>query len=243
MPKARYHEIYESLKEGITSGTYKYQTLLPSENELCSQYDCSRSTIRRALSQLATDGYTQPMQGKGVCVIWRPESEGFEGYAMSGLESFGEQSRRVGFEPTTRVREFKRLVADEELAARTGFFEGEELLFLNRVRMANGTPVSLERTYLRGSAFPEMTPEDAEGSIFAYYEATSGNRIASSRRVIRMEAANEDDFEALGDIVPAAVGILDCHTFGSDGSLLESSHLRQSPSHFSVLEVSVRSAG
>lgn len=57
MPKAKYAEIYKDLKRKIEIGEYEFQELLPSENTLVQEYDCSRNTIRRAIGDLVADGY------------------------------------------------------------------------------------------------------------------------------------------------------------------------------------------
>ena len=57
MPKAKYDEIYAELKTALEKGEYPYGTLLPSENTLVNQYDCSRNTVRRALAGLIDGGY------------------------------------------------------------------------------------------------------------------------------------------------------------------------------------------
>lgn len=72
MPKAKYAEIYKNLKRKIETGEYEFQELLPSENTLVQEYDCSRNTIRRAIGDLVADGYVQTMQGKGVRIIFQP---------------------------------------------------------------------------------------------------------------------------------------------------------------------------
>ena len=72
MPRAKYAEIYKDLKYKIENGEYEFQELLPSENTLILEYDCSRNTIRRAISELVSDGYVQTMQGKGVRNIYQP---------------------------------------------------------------------------------------------------------------------------------------------------------------------------
>ena len=72
MPKAKYDYIYRDLKEKIETESYSYQDLLPSEHILVQEYGCSRNTVRRALAELAADGYVQPMQGKGVRNIFQP---------------------------------------------------------------------------------------------------------------------------------------------------------------------------
>ena len=51
MPKAKYAEIYKDLKRKIETGEYEFQELLPSENTLVQEYDCSRNTIRRAIGE------------------------------------------------------------------------------------------------------------------------------------------------------------------------------------------------
>ena len=55
MPKAKYAEIYKDLKRKIEAGEYEFQELLPSENHLILTYDCSRNTVRRAISALVTE--------------------------------------------------------------------------------------------------------------------------------------------------------------------------------------------
>ena len=64
MPRSKYESIYKDLKEKIEEGEYPYQELLPSEHQLIQTYDCSRNTVRRALSNLVAAGYIQTLPGK-----------------------------------------------------------------------------------------------------------------------------------------------------------------------------------
>ena len=57
MAKTKYNEIYTALREKMEDGTYAFQELLPSENTLVKEFGCSRNTIRRAIGQLASEGY------------------------------------------------------------------------------------------------------------------------------------------------------------------------------------------
>ena len=72
LPKAKYDMIYHDLKQKIEDETYPYQELLPSEHILVKTYGCSRNTVRRALAELTSDGYVQPMHGKGARNIFQP---------------------------------------------------------------------------------------------------------------------------------------------------------------------------
>ena len=92
MPKAKYEAIYKDLKQKIEEEDFSYLELLPSENTLILNYDCSRNTVRRAISRLVTDGYVQTLQGKGVRNIYRPIEQ--TSYTIGGIESFKESSIR-----------------------------------------------------------------------------------------------------------------------------------------------------
>ena len=75
MPRSKFGDIYRDLKTRIEDGEYPYQSLVPSENTLVSVYGCSRNTVRRALAGLIEAGYVQPIQGKGVRVLYRPAAK------------------------------------------------------------------------------------------------------------------------------------------------------------------------
>ena len=138
MPKAKYDMIYRDLKEKIETEVFAYQELLPSEHTLVQTYDCSRNTIRRALSELTADGYVQPMHGKGVRNIFRPIEQ--TAYTVGGIESFQESSQRNHKTPDTQVLQFTELTADSKIAKRTGFEEGSALYYIQRLRSLDGKP-------------------------------------------------------------------------------------------------------
>lgn len=71
MPKAKFADIYQDLKQKVEQGMYAYQSLIPSENVLSEAYGCSRNTVRRALRGLIERGYAQAIQGKGVRVLYQ----------------------------------------------------------------------------------------------------------------------------------------------------------------------------
>ena len=89
MPAAKYSAIYQSLREKIESQEYEGQTMLPSEHQLIVQYDCSRNTVRRAIRQLADEGYVQSVHGKGVQIIYQPreqrEDDDFREWTEGGI--------------------------------------------------------------------------------------------------------------------------------------------------------------
>ena len=59
MPRQKYEQIYSILKGQIEAGDYPVGGLLPSENVLIGEFQCSRNTVRRALANLVRDGYVR----------------------------------------------------------------------------------------------------------------------------------------------------------------------------------------
>lgn len=108
------------------AGTYyPYGTQLPSENDFAQLFNCSRNTIRRALSMLVTDGYVQAVHGKGVDVIY--QAPGRTSFTVGGIESFKETALRNKLSIKTKVIECHSIVIDKKLAKTTGFTEGNDL--------------------------------------------------------------------------------------------------------------------
>ena len=101
MPRQKYEQIYSTLKAQIEAGDYPVGGLLPSENVLVGEFQCSRNTVRRALANLVRDGYVQTRQGWGVCNIYQPIET--SAYTMGTTESFAETARRTGQNSATRV--------------------------------------------------------------------------------------------------------------------------------------------
>lgn len=58
-------KVYEDLYLLITNGHYPENGVLPSENQLATQYGVSRNTLRQALAILCEDGLIYNVRGKG----------------------------------------------------------------------------------------------------------------------------------------------------------------------------------
>ena len=142
MTKTRFDLIYKDLKQKIEKKVYDFQSLLPSENEMSEIYGCSRNTYRRAISMLAKDGYVQAVHGKGVIVLYQPQHT--TTFSIGGIESFHESALRNHLKVHTEVKKFTEIVADEHIAANSGFPVGAELYYIQRVRYLDDKPVILD---------------------------------------------------------------------------------------------------
>jgi len=69
--------VSESLSERIRSGELAPGMQLPTEAELCLEYDVSRTVVREAVARLRSDGMVVPQQGRGMFVSETPAARNF----------------------------------------------------------------------------------------------------------------------------------------------------------------------
>ena len=238
MPKSKFEDIYQDLKAKIEEGEYLYSEMLPSENNLVGIYDCSRGTVRRALSGLVEDGYVQSIHGKGVQVIYQPTEKAT--FTVGGIESFRETSRRNRLHPTTEVVCMETILADEEFAQESGFPQGSRVLHIDRIRKLEGQRLILDVNYFLEDLTPGLTAQVAEQSIYAYLEQELGMQIVTSKRRITVERATDMDRSCLDLDGYDCLAVLTSNTFNSDGVMFEYTQSRHHPEHFSFHDTASR---
>lgn len=239
MARVAYDGIYRDLKKQIEDGVYAYQSFLPSQSRLVDRYGCAHNTVRKALAQLASQGYCQPIHGKGVRVIWRPRNAPVP-FVMGGLEPFAETVARNGIDAHTIVTTFETIVCGAALSAQTGFPEGMELLHADRVRVLDGTAAILDRSYFSAEAVRGLTREQAEQSIYTYVEENRGLKVATSKRMITVEPATDEDHALLdlGDIDYLA--IVTSRNFDGSAIPFEYTQSRRHPGYFCFQDTAIR---
>nr|WP_286672229.1 GntR family transcriptional regulator [Cohnella hashimotonis] len=77
-----YAQIESYVRDQIRSGKWKPGKRLPSENQLCKQFDVSRITIRGAMDKLVEEGVVFRIQGRGSFVSEEPGAGERAKYAL-----------------------------------------------------------------------------------------------------------------------------------------------------------------
>lgn len=240
MPKNKYECIYQDLKKKIEADQYPCQELLPPENTLIQIYDCSRNTVRRAISRLVTDGYVQTIQGKGVRNIYRPIEQ--TAFTIGEIESFRESALRNGQTARTEILLFSEITIDAALAARTGFPAGVQAYYLQRLHYLDEKPLILNHNYFLKESIPGLTPEIAQESIYNYLEDTLHMTIVNSKRMMTVEKITEIDekYMALDADEYNCVAVVTSYTYNSEGVMFEYTQSRHRPDYFRFQDNAVR---
>lgn len=240
MPKAIYETIYKDLKQKIETDVFAYQELLPSENTLIQTYNCSRNTLRRAVSRLVTDGYVQTMQGKGVRNIYQPVAQ--TAFTIGEIESFRESAARNGHRSLTKVILFTEFAVNEKQALYTGFDVGTEIYYIQRLHYLDDIPLILNHNYFLKEAIPGLTKDIAEDSIYQYLEQTLHMTIVNSKRIMTVEKMTQIDEKYLKMNAEDynCVAVVSSQTYNSDGVMFEYTQSRHRPDYFRFYDNAVR---
>ena len=238
MPKSKFETIYMDLKHKIESQDYTYQELLPSENSMVTIYNCSRNTIRRAISLLIDQGYVQSLHGKGVRVIYQPIDQ--TSFTIGGIESFKESALRNHIEASTKVVQFAEITADERVAAKTGFPIGSVLYYIQRVRYLNGKPLIFDVNMFLKECMPNLTKEIAENSIYEYIENELGMQVVTSKRKMTAEHTTQIEEKYLDLEGYNFLAVITSQAFNADGVMFEYTQSKHRPDHFCFQDTATR---
>ena len=63
-----YFQLKTMIQEKIENGIYPADSKIPSEQDLCEEFDISRPTVRQAISELTSSGHLYKLKGKGTFV-------------------------------------------------------------------------------------------------------------------------------------------------------------------------------
>jgi GntR family transcriptional regulator len=169
--------------------------MIPSERELMERYDVSRSTVRKAIETLIADGVLQRAHGKGTFVA-TPRLE-----SRLHLASFSQDMRRRGLTPSTRLLALDSAVPPPEVARSLRLTPRGRAWRIDRVRLADGTPIALERGWYAQRPLPDLDREDLTGSLYEIFTRRYGLTIDRAEQTLWAESADADTARLLDTAV------------------------------------------
>jgi DNA-binding GntR family transcriptional regulator len=189
-----YQQLYEILRVRIADLEWQPGQMIPSEPELMATYGVSRITLRQVLDMLVRDGLIVREQGRGSFVA-RPTLE----KGMVRIFSFTEDMRQRGLAPRTIVLAAELIPATAEVAASLGVELGEEMVRLERLRLAEDEPLAIEESHLVHRFCPGLLQFDfAVESLREVMARAYGVRWSRAHQTIRAILASEAEAALLG---------------------------------------------
>lgn len=210
-PLPLYYQIKELLKAKIESGEFQPHERLPSENELEQLFRVSRMTARRALSELENEGYVYREQGRGTFVA-EPKLR----QSLLRLTGFTEDMLARGLKPGARVLEVQ-VLREKTVTEKMGIPSDEELVKVQRIRLANDEPMALETSYVRRVLCPGLEEEDLnDRSLYKTLNERYGIQLGKAHQTLEAKLADEFESQVLGIPVGRPVLHIERLTFLED---------------------------
>ena len=162
-----HHQLYCHIKDQIVKGILTPYEVLPSEKEMQEQFNISRITVRRAVSDLAHDGFLRKHHGKGTVVLPIKEASN-----VNHLVSFSSGAKERGNRPGSVILRQQIVHANVKVANSLNVELDEKVTFLKRLRLLNGVLVSVQNSYITGrKGLLEKVPTFNENtSLYAVLE-------------------------------------------------------------------------
>lgn len=185
--RAQVREILEQrIREDLHAGD-----VLDSERQLVSQLGVSRVTVRQAIADLVDEGLLERTQGKGTYVTG-PRIE-----SRLHLMSFSREMRSRGLVPATRVLSAHQEPAPPEVADALEIEQGDPVVRLERLRLADGTPMAHEIGWYPCAQFPGLLDHPLE-AVYDLMVERYGIEATRGEQSVHAEAAEADHARVLG---------------------------------------------
>jgi len=153
--------VAEAIGAEIASGALPPGARLLAERELCTRFQVSRVTVRRALAELRQRGLIESEGARGWFVAAPALGE------PNALMSFSEMAHERGLAPSSTVIRAETRPAGMDEAEELRMAPGALLFDLERVRRLDGVAVALEQSRIPLALAPGLGEADlAKGSLY-----------------------------------------------------------------------------
>ena len=190
-----YIQLTRILLEQISSGSWKLNDRIPSEDELSKTYNISKITVRQAINNLTSDGYLMKIQGKGTFVTSVMPVVGLAMRTRFTEEMFGEEVQvtkellyKGTIDPPAEVKAY--LKTDDPIYQ-----------FLCR-RIVNSNPAYLDESYVPYPMLPGIEGIDIiNASLYSILQEKAVIKIFKMIQTVEILNVDESSAKHL-DIQP-----------------------------------------
>ncbi|MDD3411429.1 MAG: GntR family transcriptional regulator [Eubacteriales bacterium] len=190
-----YTKVKDDLEKKIASGYYKAGDFIPSEQELETYYKVSRTTVRKAVTLLVSEGFLSIVRGCGTRVApSKLKSKGSE------LMSFTELMKRQHMNPDVRDVRIRRVRPSEEVAQALELQPWDEVVEIYRVRTADGEPITINVSYLPYHLLNghDLTALETRQSLYRVLEEDFHIVVSTTEDTMGAVKASQKQAEILG---------------------------------------------
>lgn len=213
----RYHQVYVTLRAWVRDGTYPPGAQIPTEPELCEIFGVSRITVRKAIEDLAREGWLVRQQGRGTFVQMSAGRE------ASRLDISAVRGQVADLAAATDVRALlvHEIDPDEETRAALDLAPTARVQRASHVRVLHGVPLGYITTFVPLDIAARISVADMARRPMLELLGEAGVDIGEAEQLIGATLAGVEAARALGVEVGAPLLRLVRVVFDSGGRPVE----------------------
>lgn len=191
-----YQQLNQLLRSLVRSAEFPVGGQFLTERQVSERFQVSRATANKALSNLVAEGLLTFRKGVGTFVS-APSMD----YNLRALVSFTDEAIAAGKKPETRVLAFEKVAAravSKDIARALQVSGRDPLWYVERLRLADGLPVILERRHIAAAHCRTLKRKDVRGSLYGVWRDLYNLDVEGAEQTIRAVNLNRDEAKALG---------------------------------------------
>ncbi|WP_260010306.1 GntR family transcriptional regulator [Leisingera aquaemixtae] len=150
-----YRDIKQVVLDRIQNRIWAPDSLLPSETDLAEEFSSTRTTVNRALRELAEEGFLERKRKAGTRVLNSPVRK-----AQFSIPLVRDEIAGTGAEYRYALVERSVAAAPAWLSARLDLPQGQEVLHVRCMHYADNAPFQYEVRWVIPSSIPEVLEAD-----------------------------------------------------------------------------------
>ncbi len=150
-----YRDIKRIVLDRIRSGKWPPDSLLPNEQELAVEFSCTRTTVNRALRELAEEGYLERRRKAGTRVLSSPQRQ-----ARFTIPLVRDEVEAAGGTYRYALVAAETQDAPEWLSARLVLSAGQQVMHVRCMHYSGNTPFQYEDRWIVVDSVPEVATAD-----------------------------------------------------------------------------------
>ena len=185
-----YIQLKNKLQDQILIGQFGPGVLLPTEHQLCAQYNVSRTTVRRALEELSKMKLIERIQGKGTIVV-----DQIVGQSQTEVQSYTASLAQQGLTAGSKILDKQLIAGDKNLLTLFELPVGQKQNFwrFQRLRFLNNEPTAIMNIYLKQELGDLINNYNLENrSFFALYKEITKRELIDSKALISAVIASPE---------------------------------------------------
>jgi len=215
-PTPLYYQLKNILKSRILSNELKGEGRLPTESELCMEYNVSRVTVRQALSELMKDGLIYRDRGKGTFVT--------EGVELKRPELRGSIDNLIAAAEGTRIKvlSYQEIFAPPDIAKILQVKKTEKVFRLDLVRFISKGPLGYSFIYFPFPLGKIISAEELDETteIITFVEEKLKTKAYRAKQTFDVGAADKVLAESLSVRPKTPLLIIKRNYYTRKGSLM-----------------------